>query len=98
MIQQESRLKVADNAGARSPSVFSVAGSALRAGIGDVVAAVDARPGTAASERRSRQGSDRSRKETRRPDGSYIRFDENTASSSTIMASRVARRIFGPWA
>ena len=84
MIQQESRLKVADNTGAKEILCIRVLGGAGRryAGIGDVIVATvkDALPGAAV-----RKGDGvkavvvRTRKERRRGDGSYIRFDENAA-------------------
>ena len=84
MIQQESRLKVADNSGAREILVIKVLGGSRRryASIGDIfVAAVkDAIPGAGV-----KKGDVvkcvvvRVKKEKRRPDGSYIRFDENAA-------------------
>ena len=82
MIQQESRLKVADNTGARELLCIRVLGGSGRhyAGIGDVVVASvkDAIPGG-----NVKKGDVvkavivRAKKETRRTDGSYIRFDEN---------------------
>ena len=84
MIQQESRLKVADNTGARELLCIRVLGGSGRhyAGIGDVVVASvkDAIPGG-----NVKKGDVvkavivRAKKETRRTDGSYIRFDENAA-------------------
>ena len=84
MIQQESRLKVADNSGARDVLCIKVLGGSRRryAGIGDIFVATvkDAIPGAAV-----KKGEVvkcvvvRTAKERRRPDGSYIRFDENAA-------------------
>ena len=84
MIQQESRLKVADNSGAREVLCIKVLGGTRRryAAIGDVFVATvkDAVPGAAV-----KKGDVvkcvvvRTKKERRRPDGSYIRFDENAA-------------------
>ena len=84
MIQQESRLKVADNSGAREVLCIKVLGGTRRryASIGDVFVATvkDAQPGAAV-----KKGDVvkcvvvRVKKEKRRPDGSYIRFDENAA-------------------
>ena len=84
MIQQESRLKVADNSGAREVLCIKVLGGTRRryAGIGDIFVATvkDAIPGAAV-----KKGDVvkcvvvRTKKERRRPDGSYIRFDENAA-------------------
>jgi large subunit ribosomal protein L14 len=84
MIQQESRLKVADNSGAREVLCIRVLGGTKRryASIGDefVATVKDAIPG--AGVKRGdvvRCVVVRTRKEKRRPDGSYIRFDENAA-------------------
>ena len=84
MIQQESRLRVADNSGAREVLCIRVLGGSCRryASIGDVFVATvkDAIPGAAV-----KKGDVvkcvvvRTKKEKRRPDGSYIRFDENAA-------------------
>ena len=84
MIQQESRLRVADNSGAKEVLVIKVLGGTRRryAGIGDIFVATvkDAIPGAAV-----KKGDVvkcvvvRTTKEKRRPDGSYIRFDENAA-------------------
>ena len=84
MIQQESRLKVADNSGAKEVLVIKVLGGSRRryASIGDIFVATvkDAIPGAAV-----KKGDVvkcvvvRTKKERRRPDGSYIRFDENAA-------------------
>ena len=84
MIQQESRLKVADNTGAKEILCIRVLGGSGRryAGIGDVIVATvkDAIPGG-----NVKKGDVvkavivRTVKERRRPDGSYIRFDENAA-------------------
>ena len=84
MIQQESRLRVADNSGAKEVLCIKVLGGSRRryASIGDVFVATvkDAMPGAAV-----KKGEVvkcvvvRVKKEIRRPDGSYIRFDENAA-------------------
>ena len=84
MIQQESRLKVADNSGAREVLCIKVLGGSRRryAGIGDVFVATvkDAIPGAAVKKGEVvRCVVVRTAKEKRRPDGSYIRFDENAA-------------------
>ena len=92
MIQQESRLKVADNSGAREVLCIKVLGGSRRryAGIGDVFVATvkDAIPGAAV-----KKGEVvkcvvvRTAKETRRPDGSYIRFDENADRKALSLTS-----------
>lgn len=102
MIQQESRLKVADNSGAREILVIRVLGGSVRrfAGIGDIVVATvkEAVPGGNVKEGDVvRAVIVRAKKETRRPDGSYIAFDENAA---VILRSNDndprGTRIFGP--
>ena len=84
MIQQESRLKVADNSGAKEVLCIRVLGGSRRryASIGDVFIATvkDAIPGAAVKKGEVvRCVVVRTKKENRRPDGSYIRFDENAA-------------------
>ena len=101
MIQQESRLKVADNTGAKELLTIRVLGGSGRryAGIGDVIVATvkDAIPGG-----NVKKGDGvkavivRTRKETRRPDGSYIRFDENAAVILKNDGEPRGTRIFGP--
>ena len=101
MIQQESRLKVADNSGAREVLCIKVLGGTRRryAGIGDIFVATvkDAVPGAAV-----KKGDVvkcvvvRTKKERRRPDGSYIRFDENAAVLINNQSEPVGTRIFGP--
>jgi large subunit ribosomal protein L14 len=101
MIQQESRLKVADNSGAKEVLVIKVLGGSRRryAGIGDIFVATvkDAIPG--ASVRKGdvvRCVVVRTKKERRRPDGSYIRFDENAAVLINPDRNPRGTRIFGP--
>ena len=101
MIQQESRLKVADNSGAREVLCIKVLGGTRRryAGIGDIFVATvkDAVPGAAV-----KKGDVvkcvvvRTKKERRRPDGSYIRFDENAAVLINDQMQPRGTRIFGP--
>ncbi len=101
MIQQESRLRVADNSGAREILVIKVLGGSKRryASIGDVVVATvkDALPGAAV-----KKGEVvkcvivRVKKERRRADGSYIRFDENAAVLINDQKQPRGTRIFGP--
>ena len=96
MIQQESRLKVADNTGAKEILCIRVLGGSSRryAGIGDVIVATvkDAIPGG-----NVKRGDVvkavvvRTVKERRRADGSYIKFDENAADNDPR-----GTRIFGP--
>ncbi|MHC0431632.1 50S ribosomal protein L14 [Streptomyces sp. O3] len=101
MIQQESRLKVADNTGAKEILCIRVLGGSGRryAGIGDVIVATvkDAIPGG-----NVKKGDVikavivRTVKERRRPDGSYIRFDENAAVVLKNDGDPRGTRIFGP--
>ena len=101
MIQQESRLRVADNSGAKEVLVIKVLGGTRRryASIGDIFVATvkDAIPGAAV-----KKGDVvkcvvvRVKKEKRRPDGSYIRFDENAAVLINDARQPRGTRIFGP--
>ena len=101
MIQQESRLRVADNSGAKEVLCIRVLGGTKRryATIGDVFVATvkDAIPGAAV-----KKGEVvkcvvvRVKKEKRRPDGSYIRFDENAAVLINDQMNPRGTRIFGP--
>ncbi|MDG1196406.1 MAG: 50S ribosomal protein L14 [Actinomycetota bacterium] len=101
MIQQESRLKVADNSGAKEVLCIRVlGGTGIRyASIGDVFIATvkDAIPGAAVKKGEVvRCVVVRTKKERRRPDGSYIRFDENAAVLVDANRSPRGTRIFGP--
>ena len=101
MIQQESRLKVADNTGAKELLCITVLGGSGRryAGIGDVIVAAvkDAIPGG-----NVKKGDVvkavvvRAKKATRRVDGSYISFDENAAVILKNETEPRGTRIFGP--
>ena len=101
MIQQESVVKVADNSGAKRALVIRVLGGTGRryAGLGDtvIVAVKDALPnGTVKKSDVARAVVVRTVKETRRKDGSYIRFDENAVVIITEQGEPRATRIFGP--
>jgi large subunit ribosomal protein L14 len=101
MIQQESVVKVADNSGAKRALVIRVLGGTRRryAGLGDtvIVAVKDALPnGTVKKSDVARAVVVRTVKETRRKDGSYIRFDENAAIIINEAGEPRATRIFGP--
>ena len=102
MIQQESRLKVADNSGARELLVIQVLGGSKRkyGSIGDVVVATvkSATPqGAVKKSEIVRAVVVRVSKEWRRPDGSYIRFDDNAAVVlDTDGKNPKGSRIFGP--
>ncbi|MXW58160.1 MAG: 50S ribosomal protein L14 [Acidimicrobiia bacterium] len=101
MIQQETRVKVADNSGAKEVLCIRVLGSSRKryATIGDVFVATvkDAMPDAAV-----RKGEVvrcvlvRAKKEKRRKDGSYIRFDENAAVLINDQQQPRGTRIFGP--
>ncbi len=101
MIQQESRLKVADNTGAKELLTIRVLGGSKRryAGLGDIIVATvkDAIPGG-----NVKKGDVvkavivRTAKSTRRPDGSYIKFDENAAVLLKNDGDPRGTRIFGP--
>ena len=101
MIQQESIVKVADNSGAKRALVIRVLGGTRRryAGLGDlvIVAVKDALPnGTVKKSDVARAVVVRTVKETRRKDGSYIRFDENAVVIINEAGEPRATRIFGP--
>ena len=101
MIQQESMVKVADNSGAKRALVIRVLGGTRRryAGLGDlvIVAVKDALPnGTVKKSDVARAVVVRTAKETRRRDGSYIRFDENAVVIINEQGEPRATRIFGP--
>ena len=101
MIQQESMVKVADNSGAKRALVIRVLGGTRRryAGIGDrvIVAVKDALPnGTVKKSDVAKAVVVRTVKETRRKDGSYIKFDENAVVIINDAGEPRATRIFGP--
>ena len=101
MIQQESGLKVADNSGAKEVLCIRVLGGSRRryASIGDVFIATvkDAIPGAAVKKGDVvRCVVVRTAKEKRRPDGSYIKFDENAAVLINDQLQPRGTRIFGP--
>jgi len=101
MIQVQSVLEIADNSGAKRARCIRVLGGSHRryAGIGDIVivSIKEALP-----ESNIKKGSVakavvvRTKKETRRPDGSYIRFDQNAAVLINAEGDPVGTRIFGP--
>lgn len=101
MIQQESVLKVADNSGARSVLCIRVLGGSRRryARIGDIIIAAvkEATPGGVVKKGDVVKAVVvRTKRDTRRPDGSYIRFDENAAVIITDQKDPRGTRIFGP--
>ena len=101
MIQSETRLTVADNSGAKEVYCIKVLGGSKRryAGIGDiiVVSVKEAIPNS-----KVKKGDIlkavvvRTKKEIGRPDGSYIRFDDNSAVLLSTSMEPIGTRIFGP--
>jgi large subunit ribosomal protein L14 len=101
MIQKESRLKVADNSGAREVLCINIVGGSARksASLGDVItcAVKDALPGgTVRMHQVVRAVIVRTSKEVRRSDGSYIRFDDNACVVIGDDNNPRGTRIFGP--
>ena len=101
MIQQESRLRVADNTGAREVLCIRVLGGSRRryAGLGDVIVATakDAIPGgTVKKGEVVKAVVVRTTKEVRRADGTYIRFDDNACVIINDAQQPRGTRIFGP--
>ena len=101
MIQQQTMLTISDNSGARRAMCIKVLGGTRRryASVGDivVVAIKDAIPhGTMKKGQVARAVIVRTRKEVRRRDGSYIRFDENAAVIIDENKEPKGTRIFGP--
>ena len=101
MIQSETRLKVADNTGAKEVLCFKVLGGSKRkyASIGDiiVVSVKQAIPGGMVKKGEiSRAVIVRTRKEVGRKDGTYVRFDDNAAVLLTDSGEPRGTRIFGP--
>ena len=101
MIQQESRLVVADNSGAREALCIRVLGGTRRryASVGDIIVVAvksvipssDLKKGVV-----SKAIIVRTKKEVRRPDGSYIRFDDNACVLLNAAGDMRGSRIFGP--
>ena len=100
MIQQESRLDVADNSGARSVLCIRVLGGSKRryASVGDtiVVSVKETSPGGIKKGTVSKAVIVRTKKEIRRKDGSYIRFDDNAVVLLNNADEPRGTRIFGP--
>jgi large subunit ribosomal protein L14 len=101
MIQQESRLGVADNSGAKEVLCIRVLGGTKRryASVGDkiVVSVKSASPsGNVKKGSVAKAVVVRTRKEVRRPDGSYIRFDDNAVVLLNAAGEMRGTRIFGP--
>lgn len=101
MIQQESRLVVADNSGAKEALCIRVLGGTRRryASVGDIIVVAvksvipssDLKKGVV-----SKAIIVRTKKEVRRPDGSYIRFDDNACVLLNAAGDMRGSRIFGP--
>ena len=101
MIQEETNLVVADNSGAKKVRCIRVLGGSDRryAGLGDVVvvAVKTAIPGATVKKGEvARAVIVRTKKETRRKDGTYIRFDSNAAVLINDVGEPVGTRVFGP--
>ncbi len=101
MIQQETRCKVADNTGAKEVLCIRVLGGSARryARVGDMIVGTvkDALPGGAVKKGEVvRAVVVRTSKERRRPDGSYIRFDDNAVVIINEQKNPRGTRIFGP--
>ena len=101
MIQQESRLKVADNTGAKEVLCIRVLGGSGRryAGLGDIIVGTvkDAIPGGAVKRGEVVKAVVvRTHKESRRSDGTYIRFDDNACVLINEQQQPRGTRIFGP--
>ncbi|GAD05001.1 50S ribosomal protein L14 [Porphyromonas crevioricanis] len=101
MIQQESRLSVADNSGAREVLCIRVLGGTRRryASVGDIIV-VSVKSVIPSSDVKKGAVSKaiivRTKKEVRRPDGSYIRFDDNACVLLNNAGDMRGSRIFGP--
>lgn len=101
MIQQESRLKVADNTGGKEVLCIRVLGGSMRryGGVGDVIVATvkSAAPGGSVKKGDVVQAVIvRTAKEVHRRDGSYIKFDDNAAVILDQAKNPMGTRIFGP--
>ena len=101
MVQQETRLKVADNTGAKEVLCIKVLGGSRKryASVGDliVVTVKNAMPnGMVKKGDVTRAVVVRTKKEVRRKDGSYIRFDDNAAVLLDVQEEPRGTRIFGP--
>jgi len=101
MIQVQTRLDVADNSGAKQIMCVRILGSSYRryAGVGDVIIGVvkDADPGmTVKKSAVVKAVIVRVTKPMRRPDGTYVRFDDNAAVIINDQGNPVGTRVFGP--
>ena len=100
MIQEQSRLEVADNSGAKEIMCIKVLGGtrARYASLGDVIVASvkDAIPGAQVKKRSCKGRNSKGCKKIRRKDGTYIRFDNNSAVIINDQNNPRGTRIFGP--
>ena len=100
MVQMQSNMEVADNSGAKSLLTITVLGQSKRfAGVGDIVscAVQEALPdGSVKKGQRVKAVIVRTASKIRRPDGSYLKFDENAAVIIDKDKNPVGTRIFGP--
>ena len=101
MIQQESRLKIADNSGAKEILCIQVVGGSRRryASVGDVIVATVKQAAPHSSVKKGdvvKAVVVRTAKEISRADGSYIRFDDNSAVLINNAKEPIGTRIFGP--
>ncbi len=101
MIQTETRLRVADNSGAKQVACIKVLGGSKRryAGVGDiiVVAVKEAMPNSKVKKGDvAKAVIVRTAKEIRRADGSHIKFDDNSAVLINQQSEPIGTRIFGP--
>ena len=101
MIQQETRVRIADNSGAKEALCIRVLGGSKRryARIGDIIVVTikDALPNSTVKKGEvTKAVVVRTAKEQRRKDGSYIRFDDNAAVLINEQGEPTATRIFGP--
>ncbi len=101
MIQMQSRMRVADNSGAKEVQCIKVIGGSKRrtASVGDIVV-VSVKSALPTSKVKKGEVAKavivRTKKQIRRPDGSYIRFDDNAAVLVNQNKEPVGTRIFGP--
>ena len=101
MIQPQTRLKVADNSGAKEIMCFRVLGGSFRqfGSVGDVIVASVKSANAGGAVKKGdvvKAVIVRTRKQYRRPDGSYIRFDDNAAVIINDQKQPKGTRIFGP--
>lgn len=101
MIQMQTRMRVADNSGAKEVQCIKVIGGSKRrvASVGDIVV-VSVKSALPTSKVKKGEVAKavivRTKKQIRRPDGSYIRFDDNAAVLVNVNKEPVGTRIFGP--